>query len=127
MQTQTDPSFDKPKCIDCKHFAATTQHSHREIDRCHHPMNGVDLVHGEPMAPRCERLRSKPGDPEEVCGSEGHWFESGKPLEQQFQDWRGAKGFVIAPHGDLDDGSGLHSSTLTPGALHLTNDMRGAA
>ena len=32
-----------------------------------------------------------------------------------------------AARADLDDGSGLHSSTLTPGALHLTNDMRGAA
>lgn len=77
MQTSTHPNQDQPKCINCKHFAASVPWSHRQIDRCHHPKNGVDLVRGLPLAPSCELLRDMPAK----CGEQGQWFEASSDCE----------------------------------------------
>lgn len=74
--TPTHPSHSQPKCVDCKHFAQIPNGSRSRFDHCHHPVNGVDLVRGEPNAPACHLLRDWPAESVDKCGQEGRWFES---------------------------------------------------
>ena len=69
------PSHSLPKCVDCRHFKASEPRD-QYGGRCHHPVNGVDLVQGRPIEPACLFLRENP----QKCGPQAHWFVSSTEL-----------------------------------------------